>query len=100
MEEFKLTFHGKRVDIDDLITELGSSDGVSRVSVNEISSGAAGVLNRDPLNQFELVDIIIAFTVNLAAAYTYEEIRSAIRKRAESKGFTEKLPKDPETKRS
>ena len=98
MKKFKLTFHGKRVNVDDLVADLGSTDGVSSVKVDQTSSASVGVLNRDPLNQFELVDVVIAFTVNLATAYTYEEIRSAIRKRSEAKGFTEKSPENPETK--
>lgn len=100
MQKFKLTFHGKRIDVDGLVLELNTADGVELANLESSSDPATSLLERDPLHQFELVDVIIAFTINIAAAYTYEEIRSAIRWRAEAKGFKEKTTSPGDTDES
>lgn len=96
MEEVILRFRGKRAEVDELLQFLSETDHVEDAEIKEVTSIKADIFNRDPLNQFELADVIIAFTVNLASSYTFEMIRAALKKRASQKGFAEQdsVPKD------
>ena len=85
MNHTTLVFRGKRVDIEELVQALSELDGIEQVGVDNVSSVSANVLDRDPLRQFEVVDVAIAFTINLASAYVYDQIRSALRERAARK---------------
>ena len=89
MNKRKIIFRGKRENIEELVHDLSNLEGVDQVSVEDVTSFIPDMLDRDPQRQVELVDVMIAFTINLTSNYVYDQIRTVLRNRAARRGFTE-----------
>jgi hypothetical protein len=89
MQHEEVIFQGSRSNINELLIALGSVEEVSSAQVLSIES-AAVFLGREPLNQSELVDILVNITVNLVSAAIYDQVRQKIDTQAKKKGFNRK----------
>lgn len=84
-----MAFRGKRNKLEAFLQSVQEIDGIESAEVMTSSSVKTNMLDRDPLNQVELVDIVVAFGINLVAAYTYDQVKLAIAERAKGDGFEE-----------
>lgn len=97
MKQTTLRFRGRRIDADELASEIDGMEGTEQLKV-ESSPSTGGVMGRQPLNQFELVDVVVSFLVSVAGRLTSDQIRDAIKERAKKRKL-EELPASPvETK--
>lgn len=89
----EISFQGRRDQVDELMLDLSSIEEITDVKLESVSIVNSGVLGRESLNQFELSDILISFTINLASSVLYDLIRQKISERAKKKGFTKQYNK-------
>ena len=75
MSEFTIQFRGKRLDVESLVQSLSAIEDIESAKIESVDSIPKSVLGRDPLNQFELVDVLVSFSVSLAARLTYDGIK-------------------------
>ena len=67
---------------------LRSIEELDDIKLHSVAGSAASFLGREPLNQFEMVDVVIGIAVNLVSSAAYDQIRKKIDDRAKKKGFT------------
>ncbi len=90
MYQEKIDFEGRRDQIDELLHDLSSIEELIDVKLESVSNVNAGILERKPLNQHELAEIVIGITINVASSALYDLIRKKINERAKKEGFTRK----------
>ncbi|NMF66113.1 hypothetical protein DP113_01405 [Brasilonema octagenarum UFV-E1] len=90
LHEEQVTFRGKRSDVDELLRVLSSIEEVADVQVKSVTSTINSLLDREPLNQVELVDIVLGIAINLASSAIYDQIRHKINDHAKKKGFLQR----------
>ncbi len=90
MSEFTIQFRGKRLDVESLVQSLSAIEDIESAKIESVDSIPKSVLGRDPLNQFELVDVLVSFSVSLAARLTYDGIKHVLRDSAAENGFIAK----------
>lgn len=90
MHNEEISFQGRRDKIDELFGDLSTIEEITDVEVKSVSSATSSVLGREPLNQFEMADIVIGITINLASSALYDLLRHKITERAKKRGFIQK----------
>jgi hypothetical protein len=90
MSREEISFQGRLDKIDELLLDLSSIEEITDVKLESVASVNSEILGREPLNQFEVADIIISITINLASSVLYDLLRQKINDRAKKKGFTRK----------
>lgn len=90
MQNEEISFQGRRDKIDELLGDLSNIEGITDVAVKSVSSVPTGILGREPLNQFEIADIVISITTNLVSAMLYDQLRQKINELAKNRGFIQK----------
>jgi hypothetical protein len=87
----QLIFRGKRSDIDELLNALSTLEEITDVEVQSVTSITNTLLDREPLNQIELVDILLGIAINIASSAIYDQIRHKINDHAKKKGFVQRF---------
>lgn len=95
MKTISITFRGPRKELDSLLAELASIDNLDSADIKSIKSSTGGLLSRDPLNQLELIDVVVALGIHIVGSYVYEQIRATISEYAKNRGFIELNLNDP-----
>ena len=83
----ELVFQGRRDRVDELLTDLDSVGEILSSELKTVSSTSNEILGREPFNQHELAEVVIAVTINVASSALYDIIRQNISERAKKKGF-------------
>ena len=89
MQPTTLKFRGPQVDVDQLESDLRKIEGVESLSIEAVALPNTGVMGRPPLNQVELVDLVVQFAVSVTARLTADAIKSTFKSLAKSRGFSE-----------
>ena len=88
MEYEEIIFQGSRSDVEELLTSLRSIEELDDIKLHSVAGSAGSFLGREPLNQIEIVDVVVGIAVNLVSSAAYDQIRKKIDDRAKKKGFT------------
>lgn len=83
----ELVFRGRRDRVDELLADLASVEEVLSSELKAVSNTPTELLGREPFNQYEIAEVVIAVTINVASSALYDMIRENISKRAKKKGF-------------
>jgi uncharacterized metal-binding protein len=98
MKEFSISLRGPLHLTSELLLALQVIDGLKTVEIKSQEPVRQGLLDRNPLRQIELVDVIIGFAVNIASNMTYDMVKAAIKERAKENGYKEKETDMPRSK--
>ena len=99
MQNEEISFQGRRDKIDELLGDLSTIEEITDLEVKSVSGVSSGILGREPLNQFEIADIVLSITVNLASSALYDLLRQKINERARKRGFIRKQIETNQQKR-
>jgi hypothetical protein len=91
MQYEEITFQGSRSEIDGLLLALSSIEEISSAETLSITGSVSDFLGRNPLNQTELVDVVVNIAINLVSSVIYDQVRQKIDEQAKKKGFKRKL---------